>query len=394
MPLSDTACRGAKPGEKQRKMFDGGGLHLLVKPTGSRLWRLDYRFDGKFKTLSFGAYPEVSLGDARERRLWAKTLLAQGVDPSTRRGKSQAVPVGERFEDLSREWYARRYRTRNKYADSVLARLVRDIFPEIGSMRITAIEAPVILAALRKAEARGVHDVVGRLLWSVEQIFTFAIASGRAVRNPALGLKPALETRPKPKHMARVEVAELPKLLDDIHGYPGREQTRLAIETTLHTAVRTNELRFGRWSEIRGDVWRIPADRMKMLRDHIVPLTPQAVARLGRLRKIAAGSEWIVPGISGEPISQNTMINALYRLGYRERQTIHGFRGLFSTILNERKRELGFDTDWIELQLAHVEQNRVRGAYNAAEYLSDRRRMMLWWSGYLDQQADLGELLG
>lgn len=268
------------------------------------------------------------------------------------------------------------------------------MFPEIGRMRLGDIEAPAILAALRSAEERGVHDVVGRLLWSVEQTFTYAIASGRAVRNPALGLGPALEARPKPKHMARVELSELPRLLADVRGYRGREQTRLALELTLHTAVRTNELRYGRWTEIRGDFWRIPAARMKMQRDHVVPLTPRALALLVRLRAIAAGSEWIVPGIAGEPISQNTMINALYRLGYRERQTVHGFRGLFYTILNERKRELGFDFDWIEMQLAHVEQNRVRGAYNAAEYLDDRRRMMLWWSDFLDQQGDVGELLG
>jgi integrase len=157
--------------------------------------------------------------------------------------------------------------------------------------------------------------------------------------------------------------------------------------------VRTNELRLARWSEIRGDLWTVPGERMKMGRPHLVPLSPRAVALFARLREIAGDSEWVVPAVKGLPISQNTMMFALYRLGYRSRLTIHGFRAMFSTTLNERRKELGFETDWIELQLAHVESNRVRGAYNAAEYLEDRRRMMRWWSAYLDNQADLGELI-
>jgi integrase len=223
---------------------------------------MDYRFDGKFKTLSFGAYPQVTLADARARRLEAKALLAKGIDPGTRRRKGGFEPQGDSFDELAREWHGRRYRKHNTYADSVMSRLERYVFPEIGSLRIGDIEAPAILDALRKAEAKGVHDVVARLRWTVEQVFTYAIASGRAVRNPAVGLKPALEARPKVKRMARVEVDLLPKLIDDIRNYDGEEQTRVAIEFVLHTAVRTNELRLGRWSEVRGDLWRIPAERI------------------------------------------------------------------------------------------------------------------------------------
>jgi len=390
MPLSDAACRNAKPTDKPRKIFDGGGMYLYVKPNGSRLWRMDYRFEGKFKTLSFGG----GLADARERRAEARKLLSQGVEPAGRRAAKPAT-VSDTFEEIAREWHAKQAKVLTpKHATAVLARLERGIFPAIGRRPITAIEAPEILAALRKVEQRRTLDVAKRLLQSVGAVFRFAIASGKAARDPAADLRDALEPSPKPKHMARIDAANLPTFLNSLRCYDGREQTRTAIEFTLHTAVRTNELRLARWAELNGNLWRIPSERMKMRREHLVPLTPQALDLLVRLRTLAGDSEWVVPGFKGQPMSQNTMIFALYRLGYRSRLTIHGFRGMFSTILNEKKRELGFDSDWIEMQLAHVEDNRVRGAYNAAEYLEDRRRMMLWWSDYLAWQADIGELIG
>lgn len=385
MPLSDATCRNTKPGEKQKKLSDGGGLYLLILPTGGKSWRLGYRFDGKQKAISFGQYPAVSLAEAREKRDEAKKLLAAGKDPAAR----EAPKPSDTFEAIARRWHDNEKDGWVKaHADRVLSRIERDVFPAIGAKPITSIEAPEILDLLRQVEARGAMDISKRLRQSIGAVFRFAIAEGKARHNPAADVGDALKPKPKVKHFASLKAGEIPDLIASINAYDGEAQTRLALLFTLHTFVRTSETRFAAWSEFEdldgtAPLWRIPGARMKMGREHLVPLSPQVVGLLQELRALNDGP-YLFPGAGGRGVmSQNTMIFALYRMGYHSRLTVHGFRSMASTVLNEAH----FSPDWIERQLAHVEENKIRGAYNAAEWLPGRREMMVWWSNYLDGQA-------
>ncbi|MFN4153640.1 MAG: tyrosine-type recombinase/integrase [Paracoccaceae bacterium] len=387
MPLSDAACRGAKPDPtgKPRKLPDGGGLLLFVSPSGGKLWRMRYRFDGKEKLLSFGAYPEIKLADARALRDKAKRALAEGRDPGANSKAALSAPIGDTFEAVAREWIkAQSAIWTPAHSARVLSRFERDVFPAIGATSIAEVTAPEILAMLRPVEDRA-PDIAGRIRMTTSAIMRYAIATGRASRDPAADLRGALKPTPRVRHMARIEAGELSDFLQRLSRYDGEPQTRYAIELVMHTFVRTNELRFGRWAEIDGDVWRIPGSRMKMGRDHIVPLTRQSLALLAQLKEIAGDSEWIVPGgRSGKPISENTMLFGLYRLGYHGRATIHGFRGLASTVLNESGL---WSVDAIEKQLAHEPANKVRSAYNAAQLLPERTRMLAWFSDYIEAAA-------
>ena len=369
--LSDAACRNAKPSEKQRKLTDDKGLYLLVLPSGGKSWRYAYRFEGKQKALALGQYPAVSLVAARGKRDDARKLLDAGIDPS-------AEAKSDTFESFARRWHdTNKGQWVPAHAERVLSRIERDVFPTLGQRPITQIEAPDVLDVLRKVEERGALDISKRLRQSIGAVFRFAIAEGKAKTNPAADVGDALKPKPKVKHFAALKAADVPALVQAIRAYDGEAQTRLALLLTLHTFVRTNETRFARWSEFEdldGDapLWRIPKERMKMGREHLVPLTPQVVALLRELREVNDG-DMLFGGMS-----QNTMIFALYRMGYHSRLTVHGFRRMASTILNEQ----GFNRDWIERQLAHVD-DEVRGAYNAAEWLTGRREMMQWWSDYL-----------
>lgn len=374
--LSDAACRNVKPSEKQRKLSDGGGLYLLVLPSGGKSWRLAYRFGGKQKAISFGQYPAVSLVAARTKRDDAKKLLARGIDPAT---EAQS----DSFESFARRWHeTNKAEWVNAHAERVLSRIERDVFPVLGPRPITQIEAPDVLAVLRKVEERGALDISKRLRQSIGAVFRFAIAEGKATRNPASDVGDALKPKPRVKHFASLKADGIPELVKAINAYDGEDQTRLALLLTLHTFVRTTETRFAHWREIedldgKAPLWRIPKERMKMGREHIVPLSPQVVAIMRELHELN-GDGYLFPG-AGVVMSQNTMIFALYRMGYHSKLTVHGFRSMASTALNEH----GWNRDWIELQLAHSEDNEVRGAYNAAEYLAGRREMMAWWSDYL-----------
>lgn len=397
MPLTDAACRGAKPDPtgKPRKMADGGGLLLFVSPSGGKLWRMRYRFGGKEKVLSFGAYPQVTLADARALRDKAKRALADGLDPGANAKAALSAPAGDSFEAVAREWIKAQSVTWSPaHTARILSRFERDAFPAIGSIPIAELTAPQILEMLRRVEDRA-PDVAGRIRMTTGAIMRYAIATGRASRDPAADLRGALKPTPRVKHMARIEAGELSGFLWKLHRYDGEPQTRYAIEFVMHTFVRTKELRFGAWREIDGDVWRIPAARMKRQRDLIVPLTPQSLAILAKLKELAGDSEWIVPGRSGKPMSENTMLYALYRLGYHGRATIHGFRGLASTVLNESGL---WSADAIEKQLSHEPADKVRRAYNAAQLLPERRRMLEWWSEYIEAAVkksvtDLSDLL-
>lgn len=390
MALTDTACKNAKPSDKPRKMADGGGLFLLVQPTGGKLWRQAYRFDGKQKLLSHGSYPGVTLQVARAARDAAKALLAKGIDPGeakkTEKQKAKLEATNS-FEAVAEEWFAaRKDGWTPAYSERIWRRIEADLFPAIGSTSISAIEPPEVLRAIRAVESRHAVVLAGRLLQVAGQIFRYAVASGRAVRDPTQDLKGALKAPGAQKHRSALKAAELPEFLKALAKYQGDRQTVLALRLIGHTAVRTSEARFAVWSEFEGldgaePLWRIPAERMKMRSGHLVPLSPQVVAILNELKKIAGDSEYVLPSATKEKVvSQNTMIFALYRLGYHSRATVHGFRGTFSTILNES----GFNRDWIERQLAHTDGDSVRSAYNAAEWLPDRRAMLVWWSDYLD----------
>ncbi len=394
MPLSDLACKNARPKPQPYKLTDGEGMFLLVQTNGSRLWRLSYRFGGKQKTISLGVYPDIQLADARIRRTAARKDLANGRDPSP---KAQAVVSAApdnrpTFRAVADDWLdGMKVRWSVPHHARVLSRLERDVFPDLGRLAIEDITAPTILAAIRKVETRGAIDMAKRSLQNVSQIFGFAIACGLAQRNPALDLVGALKPAPKVRHQPSLKAAEVPAFFAKLRNYDGEVQTRLAVELIMHTFVRTGELRLARWSEFENDVWRIPAERMKMEREHIVPLTPHALNLLSRLKVIAGDSPWVLPGERGGPISENTMLFALYRMGYHSRATIHGMRSLASTVLNESTL---FEEDWIERQLAHVPGNKVRSAYNNARWMPQRRAMMEWWSQWLlVQENDLADIL-
>ncbi len=403
MKLSDLACRKAKKAEKPYKMSDGGGLFLLVKTNGSKLWQQGYRFHGREKLLSFGQYPTVGLETARRKREEAKALLAAGRDPAEVKKEvaaDTAVALGNTFRATAVEWFENKEKAlrSQKYADQVWRRFEADVFPEIGDDAISLIKPTKILTMLRRVEKRGAIESARRLRQHVSEVFKFAIASGRADNDPTAPIRDALMPVPRAKHHSAPKDAELPTLIARINSYDGSRQTMLALRLILLTAVRTSEARFGRWEEDQGDVWRIPPERMKKGREHLVPIVPQTRRVLDELREIAGRSPFILPSPSKSGvISENTCLFALYRMGYHSKMTVHGFRGTFSTILNEQMDGEGrrvFESDWIERQLAHVEDNEIRGAYNSAEWMPARRRMMQWWADHLDQQAAIGGLIG
>lgn len=378
MALSDTACRTAKPRDKAYKLADSGGLYLFVSPSGGRLWRQKYRHGGKEKVLSFGGYPTVSLADARALSLEAKRRLQAGHDPAIAEDNKART-----FKEVGDIWLKSRAAAWTpKHSLRIEKRVSRDLYPHLGTRPIDRIAAKDVLAALRPVEERGALETAKYLRRDASAIFLHAIAEGWAERDVAHDVRGAMKASPRVKHNPKLPATDLPDFFRRLREYDGDAITRLALELVLHTWVRTAEMRFATWGEIDGDVWRIPAERMKMSRDHIVPLTPQALAILEQLKAAGRGSKWVAPGVNGS-MSENTLLFALYRMGYHSRLTVHGFRGTASTIANESGL---WSPDWIEMQLAHV-SGGVRAAYNAASYLEHRRKMLIWWSDLLDEQA-------
>jgi integrase len=399
MPLTDTRIRNAKPTaktyKKTYKLSDGGGMYLLVTPNGARYWRLDYRFAGNRRTIAFGVYPTVTLATARKRREEARELLAKNIDPSSiKKAKKRAAKLASEntFETIAREWIAKQHnRLAPRYCALVVARLEADIFPQIGSRPVADIGAPELLEALKKVEKRGVIETARRLRQTCGQVFRYAIATGRAKEDPSPALRGALGSPGRPRGHKAMPLNEVPNFLSALEAYDGDPRTRLALLLMILTFARTTELRAAQWSEFENldesePLWRIPAERTKMRREHLVPLSRQAVAVLGELRVLpgSAASPFLFPSPSRELyMSNNTMLYALYRMGYHGRATVHGFRAMASTKLNE----MGFRPDVIERQLAHQERNAVRAAYNRAEYLGERRAVMNRWADYLDALA-------
>ena len=371
-----------------RKLHDGDGLYLWVYHNGRKYWRMRYWRAGKEKSLSVGVYPRVTLSEARIKRDELRNQLDADLDPSAERRASslrKKLSAENSFEAVAREWYNKQLHIWvQHHAQDIKNRLESNIFPVLGKRPIDQIEAPELLQAIRKIEARGAFDLAHRVLQVCGQVFRYGIATGRCTRNLSVDLRGALTPHVK-KHQAAVRAAELPELLRAIAKYDevGGKQTRLALQLLAQTFVRTNELIGAKWAEFDSDkaLWIIPAERMKTRTDHVVPLSRQALTMLVELKKISCGSRYVFPGRNRDkPLSNNTMLFALYRLGYKGRMTGHGFRAVASTILNET----GFDPDVIERQLAHCERDEVRGAYNRAEYLLERKRMMQHWADYLD----------
>ncbi len=385
-PLTDTKIRNAKPRDKAYKVFDGGGLYIEIMPDGRKLWRFKYvRPSGSESRLGFGVYPGVTLAQARSQRETARAIVADGRDPGAVKQderRAARIAAGNSFEAVARDWHATQKSSWNDiYAGKVLTSLENDVFPVLGSTPIADIRAPAVLDVLRKVEARGVRDTTKRILQRMRAVFQYGIIYGLCDRNPAADIDSASALKSEPvKHQARVSTVELPQLLRDIDAYEGDAVTRLALQFMTLTFVRTTEMIQARWGEIdeAKAEWRIPAERMKMRDPHIVPLSTQALAVLAELREITGHRDFLFYSPRGKTghISNNTMLYALYRMGYHSRMTGHGFRGVASTALNE----LGFRPDVVERQLAHVERNKVRAAYNHAQYLPERRQMMQAWA--------------
>jgi len=389
MPLTDTAIKKIKSGAKPVKLSDGKGMYLLVNPAGSKLWRWKYRVLGKEKVMSLGAYPDVSLAQAREGMEKARKVLAAGDDPMVVRKADKVATrtaAENSFETVARKWWAHWKPARSEqHAGQVMRRFEANVFPHIGARPVSEVQAPELVAMLKVIESRGVNDLAKRALQTSGQVFRYAIAHGLATRNPAIDIKPSdvLASRQK-KNLARIESRELPELLRHIEAYQGAAITRLALKLMAMTFVRTTELIGARWEEFNLDAarWDIPAQRMKMKTPHIVPLSVQAVNLLKTLHLITGHSVLLFPGERDHEkcMSNNTILKALERMGYKGRMTGHGFRGVASTLLHE----MGFDHAHIELQLAHQERDEVSAAYNHATYLTQRAAMMQHWSDYLD----------
>jgi integrase len=390
--LTDPKVRQAKPAEKPYKLFDGGGLFLLVQPGGSKLWRLKYRFGGKEKLLAIGSYDKgVSLKKAREARDRARDQLIEGIDPGASKKKekhAEREQAENTFRAIALNW-AETYGARwtESHRNRVVASLEKDAFSALGDLPIKGITPPMVLSVIRAVESRGALDVASRILQRTSAIFRYAIQTGRAIYNPAADMKGVLKTR-KVEHRSTISRDELPDFLKKLDAYSGDLITKLALRLIILTFVRTGELRGARWEEFDVDQreWRIPPERMKMRSAHIVPLSPQALAVVEELRPLTGQFDLLFPSQRDpqRPISENTLLYALYRLGYHKLATVHGFRALASTILNET----GFRPDVIERQLAHVERNKVRAAYHRSEYLEERRKMMDWWGTCIELMAN------
>ena len=396
--LTELSIKQAKPKEKQYKLTDGEGMYLRVYPNGSKYWQLQYWFDGKQKILSLGFWPDVSLNEARDERFEAKKKIKIGIDPNDKRKESlEAQKIyfekeKERetttFRIIAEEWLSRQsVLWTERHSRGVQNSLKIHVLPDLGEIPIADISIQDVIATLRKIEADGKYETCYRLRQKIEAIFSYAEIEGKCVGNPAKGLQQIL-TKPQPKSQNSLPISELPeflkKMVADKDAIP---TTLLAMKFIILTFVRTSELRFADWDEFDIDssvpLWVIPAERMKMRRIHHVPLSRQAVNNLKEMQEFSGPEGYVFPQFYNrkKPMSENTLLYFSNRLGYAGRNTVHGFRTVASTVLNESMK---WNPDVIERQLAHQESNKVRSAYNRAEHLEERRKMMEWWSDYIE----------
>lgn len=390
MALTDTAIKNAKPLSKQYRLTDGLGLYLLVRPNGAKLWRQDYRFAGKDKTLSVGIYPDVPLKVARERRDEIRTQVAGGVDPSEHRKTSKlhhALAQENTFEAVAREWFAKQQTAWAKsHSSKIIQRLERDIFPWMGSSVISAITAPELLNTIRKIESRGKLETAHRAIQNCSQIFRYAIATGRAERDPSGDLRGALAPV-KSKHFAAItDPKEVTALLRAIDAFAGTYTVKTALQLAPLVFVRPGELRQAKWADINLEAAEWKYTVSKTHSDHLVPLSSQAVHLLKELHPLTGHREWVFPGIRkwDQPISDVTLNAGLQRMGYdtSTQMTAHGFRAMARTLLHE---QLHFDPHIIEHQLAHQVPDNLGTAYNRTKFIKERTHMMQVWADYLDE---------
>ncbi|WP_093178470.1 tyrosine-type recombinase/integrase [Variovorax sp. YR266] len=386
MKLTDAKLRTL---ERQGKHSDGGGLYLELTAAGGRYWRMKYRFGGKENRLAFGVYPDVSLKKARERRDAARKALERGEDPAALRKAAKARikhEVTNTFEAVARDWLAHQAgRWEAITLQRTQASLEADIFPAFGDRPMASITARDVMQAVKKIEERGASEMATRVLQRIKAAFRYGMTHERIDSNPMLDLVPGEILKPRRvTHRPALAERELPEFMAKLTNYQGDPHTLHALRLLMLTAVRPGEVRGARWEEfdLRAGLWRIPAERMKMRAEHVVPLSKQAVQILKSMHALSGHRELTFPSpfYPSKPLSENTINSALARMGYKGEATAHGFRALFSTIANEA----GWSPEVIERQLAHVERNQVRAAYNRSTYLQDRVKLMQWWANRLD----------
>lgn len=395
MALSDKKVREAKILTKKYKLYDGNGLHILISPSGSKLWRFKYQFAGKEKLMSFGMFPILTLQEARDKQFEARRLLLAGIDPNARKQEEQKAirqAAANTFEAIALEWHdTNSPRWEAKTAKMILRRMQNHLFPKFGHKPIDSFKPLDILEVLKKIEEEKKHETVHRLLNYTQNVFRYAVITGRVVNNPSRELNAAIKAK-QTQHFPTIEPHQLKAFLKAFSEADSALQAKLALKLQLLTFLRTNELRQLKWEYIDTELrqLRIPASIMKMKRAHIVPLSEQALDVISELKSLNSTSEYLFPNIPGKKcpyMSENTVNNVIVRMGYKGRIVAHGFRSLASTILNEN----GFNSDAIERQLAHQEPNKVRAAYNFAEYLPERVQMMQWWGNLIKEKLEISE---
>lgn len=402
MKLTDSACKGAKPKDKAYKRFDGGGLFLLINPNGSKLWRLKYRYLDKEKLLSLGAYPLMSLAEARDEREKARKLLMRDIDPAIEKKNKKAEisrNAQNSFKAIALEWLDKeKERWSEGYFDKMQKRLNLHVFPYIGARPITEITPQILLEdCLRRIEKDGSYDMAGRVRQACGQIFRYAIQTGRCDWNAAENLKGAIKTKPK-EHFRTIDAKQIPAFLDALQRNDARlfERTRRAVWLSLYTFLRPKEIRMARWADIDFDerLWIIPAVEMKKKRDHVIPLSEQVIKVLEAQRKEieVLNTEWVFPSQvrHKNPMSDGTVNKAIKNLGYGQDMVAHGFRPLARTTIREKLR---YDSEIIEKQLAHKTRNPLGEAYDRTQFLDERRKMMQDWADYVDSLAVGGEVV-
>ena len=404
------AIKKANSSTKTIKISDGGGMYLQVQPNASKYWRMNCRINGKQITLSFGLWPNVSLVEARMKQEESKEKIGKGINPIEEKREQSRLQLEEMlvkeskediqkntFKKVSLEWHKRKtLHWTEKHAREVLNSLKHHVYPDLGEKPISTITKQDVIANLRKLEAEGMHETCYRVRQRLEAIFDYAEIEDHCIGNPSKGLQ-TIFIKPQPKSHHSLPISELPELLKKIENdnvtYPS---TILAMKFMILTFVRSSELRFANWDDFDIDckepLWIIPAERMKMRKTHHVPLSLQAVKILGEIQKYFSPEGFVFPQVKNpkKPMSENTLLYFSNRLGYAGRNTIHGFRTVASTVLNESSK---WSPDVIELQLAHQESNKVRKAYNRAEHLDERRKMMQWWSDYIDSLANTAKII-
>lgn len=401
--LTAIQVRSATPKDKPYKLTDALGLYLHVATSGKKTWRYRYRLAGRESTFVMGEYPQMTLEEARKGRVKAREQVKAGINPSQERKETKqetlergkaVLQINEKcFEVVALEWIShQKERWSKAHANAVLATLEHDAFPLLRGRPVDSITPPVILELIRNIESRGALEIAQKVLQRVNAVLRYAVQTGLATSNPAADMKGVLKPR-KVKHMTALDREDLPEFLRALHTADIHATTKLALKFTILTAARSGEVRGATWDEIKLEegLWRIPAARMKMASPHNVPLSKQAVAILERMARLYSQEGLVFPGIpdNSKKLSENTMLYALYRMGYHSKATVHGFRAVFSTIANES----GYNGDVIEKALAHEERNQTRAAYHRSEYLEQRRELMQWWANYLDRLEAGAEII-